>query len=263
MEEIREREMTGGEAAELSLAYWSGRAEEFSGLRMKDYASPMREAFKGFLGEQAGEVKKNLGQGTLRALDAGCGAGFFSLILAELGCKVTGIDFSEEMLGQAEKNTREKGLSGIGFARMDIQELEFSEASFDLIVTRNVLWVLSEAERAYRELMRVLRPGGRLINMDANYGQAFNQADARGETPSHPTQTLEQLKLRNRIARDLPVTRADRPLWDLKVLWDCGARQVSCIRDMEAYLGIRQWNQNYTVASKESRAVMFGVIAQK
>lgn len=62
--------------------------------------------------------------------------------------------------------------------------------------------------------------------MDANYDRTFNAADTRGETQVHPTQTPEQLRTRNRISRDLEVTKADRPIWDISLLRT--AAQQSC-----------------------------------
>lgn len=243
---------------ELSYAYWSRRAEEFSQLRMQDYDSPLCPAFKEFLRKNMPEADK-----PLKALDAGCGAGFFSLLLSELGCEVTAVDFSEDMLRQAEKNVRDKGYSGVSFMHMDLQAMDFPDETFDFIVTRNVTWVLFDAPRAYEEMMRVLRPGGVLLNMDANYGKAFNEADEKGETPSHPTQSLEQLRMRNFIARDLEITRTDRPEWDMVKLWKEGAESVSCYRDLERLLKIGEWNRPYTRTSARSKALMFAVIARK
>ncbi|GLC80005.1 class I SAM-dependent methyltransferase [Lacrimispora brassicae] len=242
----------------LSHSYWSQRAEEFSQLRMQDYESPLYPAFKEFL-------RKNMPEtgAPLKALDAGCGAGFFSMLLSELGCEVTGVDFSQDMLRQAAKNARDTGHDRISFLHMDIQNMGFSDEAFDFIVTRNVTWVLPDASRAYEEMMRVLRPGGVLLNMDSNYGKAFNESDARGETPSHPSQSLEQLKMRNFIARDLEITRTDRPEWDMVKLWKEGAASVCCYRDLEKLLGIGRWNHQYTKPSASSRAVMFAVAAWK
>ena len=249
--------MTNEELETLSHSYWSQRAEEFSGLRMRDFDTPMHQAFRVFLQQHFPRRE------TVHALDAGCGAGFFSLILRELGCQVTAVDFSAAMLEQARKNSRNKGLDGITFLERNVQDLQLPDESFDFVVSRNVTWVLTDAGRAYREMVRVLRPGGRLLNMDANYGRTFNEADARGETPVHPTQTREQLRLRNRLSRDLDVTRADRPQWDLLTLWDLGVSSVHCYRDLDTLLNIENWNHASTRASGRRRSEMFAVLAEK
>ena len=83
--------MTEQQLQQLSLDYWSDRAEEFSALRMKDYETSMRESFLQFIKSQLPPIKDR----PIKALDLGCGAGFFCLLLKELGCQVTGIDFSK------------------------------------------------------------------------------------------------------------------------------------------------------------------------
>ncbi len=57
----------------------------------------------------------------------------------------------------------------ISFKRMDAQNLEFPKETFDYIVTRNVTWNLEHPKRAYREWQRVLKPGGKILNFDANW----------------------------------------------------------------------------------------------
>lgn len=251
--------MDNREISMLSNKYWSGRATEFSALRMKDYETPMRARLLEFIASVLPESKG------IKALDVGCGAGFLTLLLLELGCAVTAVDFSDEMLEEAAQNCRDKGYAGRGaeFINIDAQNLSFADCSFDFVISRNVLWTLPDAASAYRGMFRVLRPGGILLNMDANYGKTFNAADARGETPVHPTQTLEQLRTRNRISRDLEVTKAGRPLWDLSLLWDCGASELRCIRNFENVIGIKAYDQASVTASANSSSEMFAVIAVK
>ena len=250
--------MDNNEISALSHGYWSGRAEEFSALRMADYETPMRERMETFI---RGALPRKR---PVKALDVGCGAGFLTLLLLNLGCSVTAVDFSAEMLAQAERNCRDKGYEdGAAFLQMDAQKLELPDESFDFVITRNVLWTLPDAASAYREMVRVLVPGGVLLNMDANYGRTFNEADARGETPTHPTQTEAQLRLRNRIARDLEVTKAERPAWDMRILWDAGVSEVRYLRDLEARLEIGQFNQASAAASAKRKSLLFAVIAVK
>ena len=115
----------------------------------------------------------------IRALDLGTGAGFFSIILHDLNCEVVGIDYSQEMISHAIMNSEKLNCNDIWFLRMDAQALEFPDESFDFIFTRNVTWTLPDPEKAYLEMIRVLAPGGRLMNCEANYGAAFLEADRR------------------------------------------------------------------------------------
>ena len=117
---------------------------------------------------------------------------------------------------------------------------EFSmmgNTSFDFIFTRNVTWTLPAPEQAYAEMCRVLAPGGRLMNIDANYGAAFQKFDEEGLTEQQaqqapspyqtPARSLEMLRERNDIARQLSVCGKKRPLWDVEVLTGLGIEQVS------------------------------------
>lgn len=206
---------------ERSLAYWSGRSAEFSKLHMDAYGSDKRIVF-------AEQVALSMPSGgEVRALDLGCGSGFMSLLLLDAGCSVTGIDFSEDMLERARENVADMGYEA-EFLQMKAQNLAFPDCSFDFVVSRNVTWMLEDVDKVYAEVMRVLKDGGVFLNIDANYGRSFIEAERRGEQPTHPTQTLEQLLERNAISRDLPITHVDRPCWDIGQLWGLGASEVSC-----------------------------------
>jgi ubiquinone/menaquinone biosynthesis C-methylase UbiE len=108
----------------------------------------------------------------LDALDAGCGTGFLSFELAARGHRVTGIDFAPEMLAEARRKAAECGVS-IRFEEADAEQLPFEPGSFDLVVSRHVLWTLPHPEGAVDEWIRVLRPGGRLAVVDGQFDPSF------------------------------------------------------------------------------------------
>lgn len=112
--------------------------------------------------------------GPLDALDAGCGTGFLSLELAALGHRVTGVDFAPSMLEAARRKASERGLA-VRFEHADAENLPFAAASFDLAISRHVLWTLPHPEAAIDEWKRVLQPGGRLAVID---GAQYNDASA-------------------------------------------------------------------------------------
>ncbi|HEV2188383.1 MAG TPA: class I SAM-dependent methyltransferase [Stellaceae bacterium] len=105
------------------------------------------------------------GRERLDALDIGCGTGFLSLELASRGHRVTGIDFASAMLALAEGKAA-KAAADIRFEEADAEALPFAPLSFDLVITRHVLWTLPHPEAAIDEWTRVLRPGGRLAVID-------------------------------------------------------------------------------------------------
>ena len=108
------------------------------------------------------------GRGALDALDAGCGTGFLSFELAARGHHVTGVDFAPAMIAEARRKAAERGVS-IPFEEADAEQLPFTSGSFDLTISRHVLWTLQHPEAAIDEWIRVLRPGGRLVTVDSQF----------------------------------------------------------------------------------------------
>src|ERR1700687_952947 len=110
----------------------------------------------------------------LDALDAGCGTGFLSLELAARGHRVSGIDFAPAMLAAARRKAAAQRLS-VRFEEGDAEQLPFAPGSFDLVISRHVLWTLPHPEAAIDEWIRVLATGGRLGIVD---GAQYNEAVA-------------------------------------------------------------------------------------
>ena len=105
-----------------------------------------------------------LGPG-MRVLDAGCGTGNFEHFIS-LKCpppiQIEALDASAGMLSVARRKCR--SLEYVSFSPGDLNaELPFEDATFDRIVTINVLYALDDPERVVRELLRVLKPGGVLV----------------------------------------------------------------------------------------------------
>lgn len=117
-------------------------------------------------------------QSALDALDAGCGTGFLSLELAARDHRVAGVDFAPAMLAEARRKAGERG-AAIRFEEADAEQLPFAPGSFDLVVSRHVLWTLPHPEAAIDEWVRVLRPGGRLAVIDGQFdpGALVHQAE--------------------------------------------------------------------------------------
>ena len=98
-----------------------------------------------------------------KILDVGTGTGLLSLILAEMGYDVVGIDLSEEMIERAKEKAADRGVElKIKFKVGDAEALPFESGVFDAIVNRAVLWTLPEPKKALDEWKRVLKPGGKL-----------------------------------------------------------------------------------------------------
>ena len=217
------------EIQERINAYWSKRADEFGDARYTDMQSKKREDWSKLIAQHLPERRP------IRALDLGTGAGFFSFVMRDLGCQVTSIDYSEEMLKNARRNAERLGYDDMTFLQMDAQDLQFEDESFDFIYTRNVTWTLPDPAKAYREMLRVLAPGGKLMNSDANYSAGFKIMDEKGWTEqaaehantqyTHPAESLEMLRERNEFAASLYIAEESRPIWDLRLLMANGVER--------------------------------------
>jgi demethylmenaquinone methyltransferase/2-methoxy-6-polyprenyl-1,4-benzoquinol methylase len=92
-----------------------------------------------------------------RVLDACCGTGDLALADVRAGGRVTGVDFSEEMLARAERKAPE-----LDWVRADAVELPFPDASFEAVTVGFGVRNLADLEAGLIELARVLVPGGKL-----------------------------------------------------------------------------------------------------
>lgn len=113
-------------------------------------------------------------------LDAACGTGYGTAMLAETGRAVVGVDISREALDYARQHYRAPYL---GFAQADCLALPFSSGRFDLVVAFEIIEHLDEPEAFLAELQRVLDPTGVLILSTPN---RLYYTDDRGEiNPFH------------------------------------------------------------------------------
>ena len=96
-------------------------------------------------------------------LDLGCGAGLDSLVAARRAGpsgKVIGIDFSETMLGRARKAAQEAAVRNVSFEQADAERLPLVPASIDVALVNGIFNLNPARESIFRELARVLHPGG-------------------------------------------------------------------------------------------------------
>lgn len=140
--------------------YWSARAATFD-------LSPGHEIFTDE--ERAAWhalFRRHLGEGSgRRALDLASGTGVISRLLHELGFKVTGLDFAEPMLERARAKAA-GGALPVEFVAGDAEQTYERDASYDVLVTRHLVWTLENPPAAFREWLRILKPGGSLLIVD-------------------------------------------------------------------------------------------------
>jgi MPBQ/MSBQ methyltransferase len=109
---------------------------------------------------------------TKRVLDVGCGVGGTTRCLAkEFGCRVTGIDLTDEYCRAAAMLSARIGLAHLADYRQgDATELPFDDQEFDVVWTEHAAMNISDKARLYKEMHRVLKPGGTLAIYDVLAG---------------------------------------------------------------------------------------------
>lgn len=239
--------------------YWTQRSHDFGTVRRNELEDEMgRKWFR--------ELEKHLPEnGKLQVLDVGTGTGFFAVLLAQAGHRVEGVDLTPAMLEEARALAAQRGLD-ITFREMDAQALDYEDGCFDAVISRNLTWTLPDPERAYGQWFRVLKPGGVLLNFDANWyrylwDRGAEQAhardrenlwasDVRDETAGTDVSAMEA------IARQAPLSARMRPGWDLGVLRGLG---------LQAAADTEIWRQVWTREERINNAStpMFLVEARK
>jgi phosphatidylethanolamine/phosphatidyl-N-methylethanolamine N-methyltransferase len=103
----------------------------------------------------------NKGSGSV--LEVGVGTGL-ALPFYNPDLQITGIDFSEDMLGKAKDKVQNKSLNHVTALRqMDARALDFPDNSFDTVAAMHVLSVVPEPEKVMAEIARVCKPGGQVV----------------------------------------------------------------------------------------------------
>ena len=211
--------------------YWTQRARDFNTVRQNELRDEIIS--RRWLEEMTAHFPERQ---ALDILDAGTGTGYFAILLAKAGHRVTGIDLTPAMLAEAEQSAARAGVS-VRFLRMDVQAAELPDASFDAVVTRNLTWTLPDPEKAYREWHRLLRPGGVLLNFDAAYAENVRNHNQRkswvtekdvyghiGITPALSEENAE-------ITLAMPASAHERPAWDVALAKAAGFSAVGADED--------------------------------
>ncbi len=102
-------------------------------------------------------------------LDLGSGAGndcFVARAIVGESGKVTGLDFTEAMIEKARINTQKLAYQNVEFVQGDIEEMPLPDHSFDVVISNCVLNLVPDKEKAFKEIYRVLKPGGHFCVSD-------------------------------------------------------------------------------------------------
>ncbi len=122
-----------------------------------------------------------LGAGN-RVVDAGSGGGFDSFIAAgQVGAqgRVVGIDMTEEMLAKSRATTAAMGLDHVEFRAGLLEQMPVEDGWADVVISNGVINLCADKRQVFSEIMRVLKPGGRLQFADIANGQPVPEAAIR------------------------------------------------------------------------------------
>ncbi|WP_367651204.1 class I SAM-dependent methyltransferase, partial [Staphylococcus xylosus] len=162
----------------------------------------------------------------MKILDIGTGAGFLAILCAHQGGTVTGIDLSPEMIEHAKVNAQHFK-QNLDFKIMDAENLDFEDETFDIVISRNVTWLLPNTNAAYKEWLRVLKPQGKLINIDADYGKdSFESYKLIGSNHAHDTLDKDMLVESEAIKQSIPINHQPRPQYDIQILKELGFNHI-------------------------------------
>ena len=200
-------------------SYWGRRQESFAENKHNELHSYKGDLWKDELTELLPPAE------CCRILDVGCGCGFFEMILAPLGYQMTGIDLTPEMVEAGNDLLQRHGAANAVLEVMDAEAPDYPDESFDAVITRNLTWTLPHPEQAYREWFRVLKPGGILINFDAEYAKNFHSFDQK-QNIIHKGVDEAMKEECHRIYHMLSISAFARPAWDQEILRQIGFRDI-------------------------------------
>lgn len=216
---------------EENIHYWTNRAAGYSGVNQEELASSQRRVWSEVISRRIHAHFPDRTPRQIRVLDIGTGPGFFSIILTELGYRVTAVDYTSSMLEEARRNAGTLA-EKITFRQMNAEELTFPDGTFDVIVSRNLTWNLHHPEKAYAQWVRVLASGGLLLNFDANWYRYLRDEKAReghlqdreniGSSDVRDENAGTDVAAMEAIALQTPLSAQNRPQWDLNILKKLG-----------------------------------------
>lgn len=143
-----------------------------------------------------------------RVLDIGCGTGSLSLLLAEAGYAVSGVDFAPAMVDRARAKAAAAGFD-IQFAVGDAADPQFPAESFDIVLGRHILWAIPDipTSTVLERWAALLRPAGTMVLIEGFWhtGAGLHQSAVLEALPPNLTVTHTE------------DTAADPLLWDEQV----------------------------------------------
>lgn len=171
-------------------------------------ARGLAESAEAFLADQG------IGPGE-RVLDVACGSGQLALPAARAGARVTGLDITEAWIEQGRAQAEAEGLD-IAFDVADAEDMPYPDASFDVTMSLIGAMFAPRPERVTAELLRVTRPGGRIVlgnwTPEGFVGGFFRTVARHMPPPDMPSPLLwgDETAVRERLAEGVSDLRLAR-----------------------------------------------------
>jgi SAM-dependent methyltransferase len=119
-----------------------------------------------------------------RVVDLGCGTGTLSVLLAEAGHDVTGVDYAPRMVEAARAKASNAGVPA-AFLLGDATAPPVAQGAFDVVLVRHVLWALPEPHAAVAAWCRLLTPQGRLLLVEGRWHSGFGLSADQAQALVH------------------------------------------------------------------------------
>ena len=210
-------------------AYWDIRSESYDGSPGHGFGNQaVHDAW-------LAQLRLLLPPCPARILDVGTGTGFLALLAAELGYRSTGVDLSPMMLRVAE--SKAEGMPNRPVFQVgDAVAPPFAPESFEVVVSRHVLWTLRDPGLAFQNWKRLLAPGGTLLAIDGLWFQA--DRDSKRKAPPNPAAEAWKRYYSEELKSQLPLlgSRSFEPVLELLrggAFSDCSVSSLDAISEVE------------------------------
>jgi SAM-dependent methyltransferase len=182
-------------------------------------------------------LRRHLPEPPASVMDVGAGTGAISLLLAELGYRVTAVDLSPAMLARASDKAAERGVE---LATVTAPASEPPPGPFDAVVERHLLWTTPDPVAALAAWREVVAPGGRAVLFEGIFSRDSLPSRARGVAADGIRRAMgvaddHHAGYDAELLDSLPLARATSPEPLIRALGDAGWRAVRIerLRDVE------------------------------